>query len=421
MNAFVSFDRAPDLGLPARYFAIAPWYLAAFGLLLLVLPQIDMNRWSPAVLGLTHLLMLGFMGNIMLGAVIQMAAVVAGVPVEKHWRYGKAAFWGFQIGVVSLVTGLTLTIGHLLQIAGILLLLSLAPVVVRMGFDLLQAEANDPTTKGMKFAVSSLIVTLSLGFLLTLWIGWGVTLPAMLLLGLHIVWGLMPWVFGLIVAVAYTVVPMFHLSPVVPRFHGIWWHRVFMLCVVIWSAAWVTDWSLRWVVEWGMIALIWLASLLLVLGLQRARRKLESTRQYWWLSLVCVLCSTVWYLVGDRSLSQWPLVLFYCWVWGGMMSVLMGMLLKIVPFLCWLHSRKEVRPGVKLPDMKHYLGDEAVRRQWLLQLLTLVFGGASLLLESGAIRLMLGILINVSALHLLAVIQTAFGRYYAIKQSSRTL
>lgn len=419
MNALVSFDRAPDLGLPARYFAVAPWYLAAFGLVLLLLPQSELHRWSPGVLGLTHLLVLGFMGNIMLGAMIQMAAVVAGIPVEKHWRYGKAAFWAFQVGVVLLVSGLGLAFTRCLQLAGLLLLLSLAPVVVRMGFDLLQAEANDPTTKGLKLAVSSLLVTLSLGFLLTLWIGWGVSLPALQLLGLHILWGLIPWVFGLIMAVAYTVVPMFHLTPSVPKSWAILWHRVLLLVVLCWSVAWVMAWDKRWVLDWLIMGLIHVAAALMAWGLLKAKRRQETTRAYWWLALSAWVATTLLYGFGDRTSELWPLALFFTWIWAGMLSVLIGMLLKIVPFLCWLHSRREAKPGIRLPDMKHYLGDEVVTRQWLLHCGTLVFGVATLVLGSLAAKLLLGINIIVAALHLLAVIQTAFGRYQAVKQTSR--
>ena len=79
IDSGLSLDQAPPLRIPVAFFTAAPlWLLAAAALLLVLGDAVWTSRWNPETLALTHVLTLGFLGNVMLGALYQMTPVVAG-------------------------------------------------------------------------------------------------------------------------------------------------------------------------------------------------------------------------------------------------------------------------------------------------------------------------------------------------------
>ena len=72
-TAGLSLEQAPPFSVPLRFFLTAPWFLVlAAALILWEGPGIFASRWLPATLALTHLLVLGFMAQVMLGALLQI-------------------------------------------------------------------------------------------------------------------------------------------------------------------------------------------------------------------------------------------------------------------------------------------------------------------------------------------------------------
>jgi len=88
----LSLEQAPPLSIPTFFFLLAPLFLGLAGVLLALQgSEILTSGWNLQTLGLTHLLTLGFLGMIMMGALFQMTPVVAGAPVP--WK-GRGACSG---------------------------------------------------------------------------------------------------------------------------------------------------------------------------------------------------------------------------------------------------------------------------------------------------------------------------------------
>jgi hypothetical protein len=84
MQALLSFEKAPPLSAPLRFFLTAPLFSLAAGLLLLGAgPDLLASRWMPGLLAATHLITVGFMLQVMLGALIQILPVVAGANLSN--------------------------------------------------------------------------------------------------------------------------------------------------------------------------------------------------------------------------------------------------------------------------------------------------------------------------------------------------
>ena len=84
MHPNLSFEQAPPISVPFRFFLTAPWFGVATGLLLSIegAPMLA-SRWMPGALASTHLLVVGFMLQAMCGALLQFVPVVVGGNV---WR-----------------------------------------------------------------------------------------------------------------------------------------------------------------------------------------------------------------------------------------------------------------------------------------------------------------------------------------------
>ncbi len=83
-TASLSLEQAPPISVPFRFFLTAPLFLLLASLLLMLEgAAVLMDRWSPLTLSMTHLFTLGVLGQVMMGAMLQMLPVLAGSPVPR--------------------------------------------------------------------------------------------------------------------------------------------------------------------------------------------------------------------------------------------------------------------------------------------------------------------------------------------------
>ena len=183
----------------------------------------------------------------------------------------------------------------------------------------------------------------------------------------------MAWGCVLLAAVGYVVVPMFQMTPGYPVPFG----RHFPLLVLAFLGAWsVSDWLWPESVGTGILGTMIIALAgsfaLLTLSLQRRskRAKYDTTQRYWQVAMFSTLAACVlWLLVRVApplaDWRGWPLLCGVLLLWGGFMSVIIGMLYKIVPFLVWMHLQHQGLGRVIAPNMKKVLAELPMHRQML--------------------------------------------------------
>ncbi|WP_410498504.1 hypothetical protein [Chitinibacter sp. S2-10] len=327
------------VSIPLRFFRTAPLWLALAALLALTLNEGEwQQRFAPAMLAITHLLMLGFVGNIMLGALLQVSAVLAGVRISYA---GAMALWlALQSGTASLAFGLWQMQPALLGLAAAFLLSGLAGLAIW----LLIAFWRGGTRTPLRWAVIGLLLTVISGALLLALLGFGwASLPLNDLLRAHIVLGSMAWVVGLIIAVAFTVVPMFLVAPAwPPRLHQSLSMMLFVLVI-----ATIVD--ARWLALLAIPLLIWLGALLKLLA--KSQRRADPARYLWaWggCNLLIPVLLMPWL---DLLPAAAPILLAGHFLFAGVMPILTAMLAKIIPFLLWMDFRLQVKSGGGLRHM----------------------------------------------------------------------
>lgn len=372
ITAGLSLEQAPPFGVPLRFFLTAPWFLVlAAALVAWQGPEIFASRWLPATLALTHLLVLGFMALVMLGALLQMLPVVVGVIVPWPRLTATLIHIPLTLGVLTLVGAFLSGIPVWFQAAWWLLGLGFGVALTAIHLALWRAPVASGTVIALRCALVALLATVGIGLLLGGFFGWGWRLPVVTMAHLHVAWGLIGWTVLLVAGVAYQVVPMFQITPPYPvRFvHG--FAPLMAALLVVWSVFALggleTATELAGVAVAVSVALFALTTLHL---LMRRRRKIgDPTLIYWRTSMISLLAGAVFWLLGllVPALKQMPqadLLLGILVIFGFAVAVINGMLYKIVPFLAWFHLQAQLFQRAKVPNMKRLLPDAAIRRQW---------------------------------------------------------
>lgn len=369
----LSFEQAPPISAPLRFFLTAPWFgVLAAALLLWLGPAALQGRWLPPVIAATHLMTLGFLGLVMIGAMMQMLPVVAGSPIPRP-RLAAGLVHGLLVpGVLALALGLLSGRSWPVHLALALLGTGFGIFLAAAGLSLKRAGAANPTVTAMKLAVISLAITVTLGLTLATNYAFGWWLPERArFANLHLSWGLLGWVGLLVVGVAYQVVPMFQLTPSYPKRLTRWLAGLLFLLLLLWSVAWLHP-AMHGLAGLG-IALGFAAFGRATLGLQRRRRRrqFDATLWFWRVGMVSLLAAATLWLAGELH-PEWAQAPHYPWLMGILMivgfgvSVVNGMLYKIVPFLIWFHLQSRLMGRAKVPNMKEILREPAARRQMAL-------------------------------------------------------
>lgn len=413
-TAGLSLEQAPPIELPLRLFLAAPLFLIAAGLLLAAQPEVLLtSRWTPAALAATHLIAVGFLGQVMCGALLQILPVLAGAPVPGVRVVGTLVpallsagagllAWGFLGGggEVLLWGGLLSALGFLVFLGPAALALVRAPAV-----------GLPDTVWALRLAGSALAVTVALGLVLVAALLGGVRLgdfPAWV--DTHLAWGLLGWVGLLVLGVAYQLVPMFHLTPEYPAALRRWLAPMvagaLLLGTVLTGSGAAEVAAVVFLA--GALGLAVFALVTLGLLLRRERARLDATLLHWVAAMLCLAGSALAAAVGAPGLVIGVLGLL-----GVGVGLTAGMLLKIVPFLGWFHlQHRQIalrRFDLRLPHMRAFLPETWARAQLSTHLIAL----AALLLALSEPRIgwIAGVLLGLSALTLEVVLVVAALRY----------
>ncbi len=380
MHPNLSFDQAPPISVPYRFFLAAPWFGVLAGLLLAWSGgDALVSRWTPEVLALTHLVGAGFMLQAMSGALFQFIPVAVGGNVWRPRLVANAVHPLLVLGALLLAAGLLFSHPTLLSAAVPLFLLGAGGLVVAVALALWRTPATGMTLWSMRMAIGGLAVTVLLGSLLAEALARGLDLPVIDLTNVHLAWALGGWALMLLAGVSYHVVPMFQLT----RPYPLWFTRCFgpllLLLLCAWSSRLMLD-DDRWVTAISLpLLLVFAAYAAMTLWLQHTRRRKvdDATSLYFRVGMVSMLGFALsgamvrfYPEFGDDPRSiVWLGVLVFV---GVFVSAITGMMYKITPFLNWLHLQRLGAPISAVPNMKKMIPADDMTGQLRLHVLALL-------------------------------------------------
>jgi len=422
MFGLLAFDKTPPFAAPLRFFLTAPLFLALAGLLLLVEGgDLFASRWMPGTLAATHLITVGFMLMTMFGALIQILPVVAGANIARPGLVAAVVHAGLGAGTLALSAAFVFGMPPLFIVATVLLAGAAVVFLAAAGWALWPVPSTSPTIGGLKLSLFGALGVVFLGGWLALGLARGWSLPLIDMVNLHAAWGFAAWGGALLAAVSYVVVPMFQLTPPYRTRPSWWLPRLLLAICLLWALAVVgeTGWGAR--LAEAALALLGGAFAWATLHLQRQRRRarVDAPTLYWRWGLVFALLALAMSLAASAvpawaEWSGWAPLFGILLAFGGFVSLIAGMLYRIVPFLAWMH----LQPGGVTPSIGKILPEPSMRPQMWLHFCTVGLLAAACWLPDWLAR-PAGLALLLDGLWLFANLLTATRAYYACLRERR--
>jgi hypothetical protein len=388
----LSFTGLPPIDVPFRYFMTAPLFAIAVALMIFVDgDHLWISRWQNQMLAITHAFTLGFIASIMLGALFQLLPVTAGISIGKPRLVAGFCHSLHTLGSILLIVGFLINEPLIQLSAAIILALGFTFYLVVLGYFLLKDKLSKHNThtnftlSTIKLALVALLITVCLGLLLqTKIIGLSIITWNKDFTNLHATWGLNGWVALLIMAISFQVLPMFHVAPEFPRWVKRFLPRIiFSVLIALFATKFiVTLHFLKEPLKYLLLILNGVFIFYLLTTLHNRKRKIaDSTVNYWRLAALNLLLCSVLFIVPEQILplmllQKLPILLAVLFIFGYVVSVLQGMLLKILPFLVFTHLQQRCMINFTamqaLPNMHEILSKRHGQIQFILHLFTLV-------------------------------------------------
>ncbi|NOZ52910.1 MAG: hypothetical protein GXP08_07160 [Gammaproteobacteria bacterium] len=381
----LSLTQAPPISVPLRFFFTAPFFGILAALVQINAGPDAVSQWTPTTLAITHLLTLGYISMVMIGAMSQILPVVAGSPLPRPLLVSSVVHTLLTLGVLALASGLLFGRGEAVLIAMFLLGAGLTVFIGAAAYSLILANADNATVSGMRVAIVALAITVVFGLRVAAEHVLHLDLPiAKSWTHAHLTWGFIGWVGILVISVAYEVVPMFQMTPKYPQWMQRWMTKMILVGLLFWTSVYLlaiidsTIWNILTLLLsfYLAIGLSVFAGVTLYLQSQRQRRIADLTLKFWRLAMVSLLLCTSLWVVGQfwPSLGNWRNIGYLngmLFIFGFAVSVIIGMLYKIIPFLVWLHLQRQNTRRIKLPNMKEIIPEQRIRWHFVLHLMLL--------------------------------------------------
>lgn len=369
----LSVDQAPPISAPLRFFLTAPLFAILAGVLILFSDAITLSsRYSVETIVITHAITIGFLGFVMLGALVQMLPVLAGVRLAKVDIVSKVSYLLLFFGTLFMIFGLWFDMSKMILLASLFLTCGFLILIISM---LLAFRGVINVTASIRAMISSLFFALFITLI-------GAHLLASYGIGkfselhhvfadVHSVWAIFGFAGILIIGVAFHVLPMFYVAP---RFKRFCKKSVVLL---------ITTGLFLWLFlnlffdSYSTIAKIWIAlffwafSTTVYLKLNARRRKVSDVTVWYWRSAaVFMTLGTFAWSIND-FLDEKYIVIVSILIGGGfILSIMTGMLYKIVPFLVWFHLN--AKGYMSIPTMNEMIDKRLSKVQFILFILSLV-------------------------------------------------
>jgi len=340
-------SRLLPASIPFRFFGAAVLFHVAFWVLLFFGAE-DLSRFvggQGPVLGAIHSLTLGVFAMAAMGAAFQLLPVATKAPLMAVWP-ARLASWLAIPGTALLVTGMTTSLHELQALGGLLAIGGLVIFVMLVADNLRRTSGMVLVTSNAWVAVLSLVAILGLGFLLIVDQEHGLLPDHGRVAIAHMVLATYGFMGMLAIGFSYILVPMFALSPAPSAAMGKSSLALSVIALVL-TVGGVLSSSAALIVVGTIVGLVGvvLHLRLMVETLDRRMRKqlgpsFVLVRLAWvFLPLSFVLGSA---MTGDL-VSRAPALFGFAALVGWLLTFVVAMLQRIVPFLASMHAAKTGR------------------------------------------------------------------------------
>jgi len=216
MQAGLSTKNAPSPSVVLPHYAVgAIFFIIASVLLFFASGDLANTYIGPKILGLTHILVLGWITVIIFGALYQLIPVVMEIKLFSE-VLAHISFYTLVTGTILLsYTFWNNYIGETIymQIGGTLIFISVILFVINALFSALKTKQKTIENAFIVTSAGWLLLTVTLGILITMNLVFNFIPKSNLeLLKIHVHFGIAGWFLMLVIGVASTLLPMFFIA-----------------------------------------------------------------------------------------------------------------------------------------------------------------------------------------------------------------
>ena len=369
----LSIDQAPPISAPLRFYLTAPLFAIIAGFLILFSDaNILMSRYSIDSIIITHALTIGFLGFIMLGSLTQMLPVLAGAIIPKVSLVTKISHVLLVFGTIFMLLGLSFENSLLDILAFLFLGIGFITILSSISLGILNVKNFNATVRAMATSLVFAFFTIIMGlFLLYTYIDNDFIEYRNIIANVHSVWGVFGFAGILIIGVTFQVLPMFYVAP---KFKNFCKKRVVLLIstgLVIWLLTSIYSESYSIIGKAWIALFFWAFSTTVWIKLVRRRRPITDVTVWYWkiASIFLTLGAFLW--IFDEYFKHEYIVMVAILLGGGfILSIMIGMLYKIIPFLVWFHLN--AMGYMTIPTMNEMINKNLAKIQFVLFILSLI-------------------------------------------------
>jgi len=339
----LSLDQAPPISVVFRFFFGGAIFGMLAGFLMLVFHNAIFLSYSTEALIFTHTLTLGVMLSFMFAALFQMLPVIAGVTLKSPIKRANLVQYPFVLGTFLLLFAFWLSSSLLFALASLFLASSILYIVLVMLVNLVKLKNHSSSSKGMLFALLSLVFVVFMALYLTATLA-GVNSGEYYssVKEAHYSFGLFGWVALLIISISFQVIEMFYVTPPYPKLVSKYLPLTLLTLLVVTSIIGLFN-SYIWILSNLLLAfgLSGYALLTLKRLTQRKRPLTDATVWFWRMGMSSLILSMILMAVTQFKEIALLQTLSYIFSASFALSIVFAMFYKIVPFLTWFHLNSQ--------------------------------------------------------------------------------
>ena len=369
----LSIDQAPPISAPLRFFLTAPLFAIFAGFLIFFSDASTlMSRYSLESIVVTHAITIGFFGFIMLGALTQMLPVLAGAKIPKVKFATTYSHLLLSFGALFMFLGLLQNNALFTSVAFVALGSGFMMILIPIAFAIKGVSNFTATVKSManSIAFAFLIVFMGL-FLLYSYISGNMSELHTTIANIHSVLAIFGFAGILIIGVSFQVLPMFYVAPKFKNFckrRVIWFIPAGLL---LWAALNIFDDTYALLAKFWITLFFWAFATTVWKKLSARRRPISDVTVWYWRSASIFLTLGAFLWIFDEYFKHEYIVMVAILIGGGfIMSIMTGMLYKIVPFLVWFHLN--AMGYMSIPTMNEMINKKLAALQFILFIASLI-------------------------------------------------
>jgi hypothetical protein len=346
----LSLEQAPPYKLVLKFYITAGVYLVLFTLLGIALSFGIENKYQYEAIALTHTLTIGFFSFVMFGSMFQMIPVMLGIAYKDVLKRSNIIYILLHVGLISFLIGFLTNTTFFLHVGGVALLGAFVTFSYISFNTVFESVEKDFLVRNFALAFVTLFLASIFGFFALM--GHFGFVDTLKYGDIHIALMLFGWVFFLVNAVSFKIIPMFFVAKEFPDFIKNYFYIIVSILLLLFIYLRLQDSAMLLYIKILLVLCVITFALTSIHILKnRKRARSDSSVTLWYFAMTNTIIASLFFLASELFGFQAHLFIAFFTLFGGVYALINAMLYKIVPFLTWFHLSSNMVFDAEMSDV----------------------------------------------------------------------